>query len=523
MATTPIYVETEEEIPELVERIRRYRGDDTMLVLPMRSRIGQSRFNFQLLRNYAARMGKHVTVVCDDPAVQRMASESGFPVFGAVGPMGEGIDSEPEQPPPPRQWWQRRIAPPMTHVGVSAPTKLLTKSATEIKPGRTLLYIVAATILLVGIVGAGIFVPTASVTLIAQAQPFAQRDVEIQAQPNKAPIRVRVSSISRSDSQGFKTTGVKAVPLAPAIGQVVYTNSCTHNNPTFTMPKGQRLYDPTNQLDFAQTSGDANIAAGKSVTVNIIAVRSGSAGNVGGHVITQIVPNAFSCLSVDNPQATGGGTDPSSTPQMTVTDFDAARAQMEQQLHQAIAQQLAAGVQKGEKLSESIVYSAPQFNTDHSPNDAVQSFSGTMTVAGEGDYYFDSDVTKAFQNYLAQRVPNDQELLTESGTQVSYRLLSASPGGNLTFVGTVTAYVAAKLDEAKVRSQIVGRQVTSAKIYLQSLGVKSVVIKESPIPLPLMPVLSNHIAIHYVVESGTALPSANPSVFEPSPSPSASP
>jgi len=523
MATTPIYVETEEEIPELVERIRRYRGDDTMLVLPMRSRIGQSRFNFQLLRNYAARMGKHVTVVCDDPAVQRMASESGFPVFGAVGPMGEGIDSEPEQPPPPRQWWQRRIAPPMTHVGVSAPTKLLTKSATEIKPGRTLLYIVAATILLVGIVGAGIFVPTASVTLIAQAQPFAQRDVEIQAQPNKAPIRVRVSSISRSDSQGFKTTGVKAVPLAPAIGQVVYTNSCTHNNPTFTMPKGQRLYDPANQLDFAQTSGDANVAAGKSVTVNVIAVTSGSAGNVGSHVITQIAQNPWPCLTVDNPQATGGGTDPSSTPQMTVTDFDAARAQMEQQLHQAIAQQLGAGVQKGEKLSESIVYGAPQFNTDHSPNDAVQSFSGTMTVTGEGDYYFDSDVTKAFQNYLAQRVPNDQELLTESGTQVSYRLLSASAGGNLTFVGTVTAYVAAKLDEAKVRSQIVGRQVTSAKIYLQSLGVKSVVIKESPIPLPLMPVLANHIAIHYVVESGTALPSANPSVFEPSPSPSASP
>src|SRR5712691_11081239 len=74
MATNPIYVETEEEIPELVERLRRYRGDDTMLVLPMRSRIGQSRFNFQLLRNYAARMGKRVTVVCDDPAVQKMAS-----------------------------------------------------------------------------------------------------------------------------------------------------------------------------------------------------------------------------------------------------------------------------------------------------------------------------------------------------------------------------------------------------------------------------------------------------------------
>jgi hypothetical protein len=526
MATNPIYVETEEEIPELVERLRRYRGDDTMLVLPMRSRIGQSRFNFQLLRNYAARMGKRVTVVCDDPAVQKMASESGFPVFGAVGPLGEGIASEPEAEPPPRRWWQRRIVAPVTHVGVAAPTKLLTKSATEVKPGRVLLYLVAAVLLLVGLVGAAIFVPSASVTLIAQAQPFSQRDVEIQAQPGKpssvasAPIRVRVSVVSRSDSQGFKTTGVKQVQLQGAIGQVVYTNGCTHNSPTFYFKSGQRLYDPSNQLTFAQTSSTVAVDAGKSVTVNIQAVVPGAAGNVGSHVITQIVPNDFSCLTVDNPQATGGGADASSTPQMTETDFDAARAQLEAQLHQAIAQELAAGVLTGEKLSENIVYNAPQFNTDHQPNDTAPSFSGTMTVVGEGDYYFDADVTKAFQTYLIQRIPNDQQLLIESGIQTTYRLLSASKGGNLTFVGSATAYIAAKLDEAKVRSQIVGRPVTAAKIYLQSLGVKSVTIKELPMTLPLMPVLSKRIAIHYVVEQGVAPPSTATPTPSPSPKPS---
>src|SRR3989442_5864003 len=522
MATNPIYVETEEEIPELVERLRRYRGDDTMLVLPMRSRIGQSRFNFQLLRNYAARMGKRVTVVCDDPAVQKMASESGFPVFGAVGPMGEGIASEPEQEPPPRKWWQRRIVAPVTHVGVSAPTKLLTKSATEVKPGRVLLYLVAAVLLLAGLVGAAIFVPSASVTLVAQAQPFSQRDVEIQAQPGKPPIRVRVSVVSRSDSQGFKTTGVKQVQLAPAIGQAVYTNGCTHNSPTFYFKSGQRLYDPSNQLTFAQTSSTVAVDAGKSVTVNIQAVVPGLAGNVGSHVITQIVPNDFACLTVDNPQATGGGADASSTPQMTETDFDAARAQLEAQLHQAIAQQLAAGLLTGEKLSENIVYNAPQCNTDHQPNDTIPSFSGTMTVVGEGDYYFDTDVTKAFQMYLTQRVPNDQQLLTESGIQTTYRLLSASKGGNLTFVGSATAYIAAKLDEAKVRAQIVGRPVTSAKLYLQQLGVQSVNIKEEPMTLPLMPVLSKRIAIHYVVQSGVPPPSTEPSTTA-SPTPAASP
>src|ERR1700716_4091673 len=134
MATNPIYVETEEEIPELVERLRRFNGEDTMLVLPMRSRIGQSRFNFQLLRNYAARLGKRVTGVCDDPAVQKMASESGFAVFGAVCALGAGLPSEPEGARPVQRWWRRVRTVPTTHVGIAAPTKLLTKTATKLKP-----------------------------------------------------------------------------------------------------------------------------------------------------------------------------------------------------------------------------------------------------------------------------------------------------------------------------------------------------------------------------------------------------
>src|SRR5215470_14140664 len=122
MAANPIYVESEEELPELVERLRRFHGDETMLVLPMRSRIGQSRFNFQLLRNYAARLGKRVTVVCDDPAVQKMASETGFPVFGAVGPEGQGIPSEAELPAPmPRGGSAGERHPPRTSVSPRQP------------------------------------------------------------------------------------------------------------------------------------------------------------------------------------------------------------------------------------------------------------------------------------------------------------------------------------------------------------------------------------------------------------------
>src|SRR6202521_5762101 len=525
MATNPIYVETEEEIPEIVERLRRFNGEDTMLVLPIRSRIGQSRFNFQLLRNYAARMGKRVTVVCDDPAVQKMASESGFPVFGALDLQGEGIVSEPEAPAPVQRWWKRVRTEPTTHVGIAAPTRLLTKTATELKPGRFLLYVTAATLLLVGLFGAAIYVPSASVTLVAQAAPFTERDVEIQGQPGKGTIRIRSVVIQRSNSQGFKTTGSIMVPLAPAQGQVIYTNNCAknnHNSPGILIYRGQRL-DNTNGITFAQNANDFTLPWGQaSSPVGIIAVQAGSAGNVGSGTITTIENNSFTCLTVNNPQATGGGTDPSTTPQMTEADFDAGRAQLEQELHQAIAQTLVGGGQPGEKLSETIIYGAPQYTTDHQPNDKVPSFSGTMTVSGEGDFYSDTDVQKAYQAYLAQRAPNDQQLLTESPIQVQYRILNDTSGGNMTFVGSAAAYVAPRLDEAKIRSQIVGRPLAQARFYLERLPIRSVAIKEQPMSLPLMPLLIGRISLHYIVQSGVPAPTTA-GTATPSPSPHPSP
>src|SRR5690242_1104131 len=535
MATNPIYVETEEEIPELVDRLRRYHGDDTMLVLPMRSRIGQSRFNFQLLRNYSARLGKRVTVVCDDPAVQKMASETGFPVFGAVGPGGEGIPSEAEAPPPVRKWWQGRQLAPTTHVGVAAPTRLITKTATEVRPGRFLLYVTAVTLILVGIFAAAVFVPSATVTLVAQAQPFTTKDVEISAQPGKGPIHVRSVSISNSNSQGFKVTGSINVPLAPSTGQVVYSNAipppcpgpeCT--SPGLIVPYGQRLRN-SNGLEFAQSSGNVTVpwATGGqqgTVTANIVAVIPGTTGNVGDHTINQIENNRYPRLTVTNPQATGGGTDPSSTPQMTEADFDAGRAQLEQEIHQTIAQQIQGAGQPGEKLSDTLIFGAPQYTTDHQPGDKVPSFSGTMTITGEGDFYSDADVTTAYKTYLAQHVPNNLQLLTSSPTQVQYRLLSSAKGGFLVFVGTASAYVAPTLDEHQIRAAIVGKPTEQARFYLEKLPIRSVSIKEEPLALPLMPFLDRRITLAYVVQSNA--PSASASAqgsATPSPSPSHSP
>lgn len=517
MAANPIYVETEEEIPELVERLRQIRGEDTMLVLPTRSRIGQSRFNFQLLRNYAAGMGKRVTVVCDDPAVQKMASESGFPVFGTVGPQGEGIPSAPIEDPPVPHWWQRDPAEAATHVAIARPTRLITKRATELRPGRFLLNVVAAFLLVIGLIAAAVDVPSASVTLLASAQPFAQKAVEIQAQPGKPPIRVRPVILTRSVSQGFKTTGSIRVLLAPATGVVIYTNnepppncpgpSC--GSPGLIVSSGQRLMN-TNGIEFAQTTRGLTVPWGGSASASVIATTRGAAGNVGSGTINVIEDNQFSQMSVTNPQATGGGANASNTPQETIADFAAARTVLEQELRQSIAQQISAAKKSGETLSAMLIYGTPQFTTDHQPTDKVGSFNATMSMQGEGDFYFDSDVKKAYENYLSQRVPNNQELLTDAPIQVDYQILTATAGGQLVFLGDAAAFIAPKLDMNNIRAQIIGRPLAQARFYLQSLNVRSVSIKEQPLTLPLMPLLSGRISIQYVVEQG-AVPALTPS------------
>jgi hypothetical protein len=74
--------------------------------------------------------------------------------------------------------------------------------------------------------------------------------------------------------------------------------------------------------------------------------------------------------------------------------------------------------------------------------------------------------------------------------------------------------MAPKLDQAKIKSKLVGRSTGAAKTDLEKLpGQPKVDIKENPFRLPFMPLLDSRIKLTYVVEQGAT----------PSPSPGASP
>src|SRR5437660_2432287 len=554
MAAEPIHVEPWDEVPAIIERIRRSSSDEVQLVLPVQARFGQSRFNFQLLKQYSTRLGKRVAIWSPDPAVQRLAEESGFaggrPEAGAAPPMpvasaapqrgprpgpqppgrrpflpGQPGPNGPEAAAPPgpagpygapvpprtgaapgsasRLGGFGRLGTPGTagaaanaRIRIGAIGRRLPANITQYQPARFVLYGGAVLVLLAGVLAVLFYVPTARVTLVAQAEPFSTAaDVTADATA-KSPVHIRVVTITnQSDSHQVQSTGNKVNQGQLATGQFTYVNNCAF---ALHIANAHRLRSASGVL-FAQL-GDATIGQGQQQTVPIKAVQSGLTGNVAAGQVTGIEANAYNCLAGANEAPTTGGTDDQKQTVIQTSDIQGARAQLEQRLRQTITNQLNSGAQKGETLLSPPLFTTDNFNTTHQVDENVPSFTATLQLSAEGDYYVKDDVDQAFTARLAAKVPRGDQLTTNK--VVATYTVTASPGGHLDFNGSANGYIAPQIDVEKIKGQLAGKPATQAHDVLTRLPVQRSVISQSP-PLPLMPLSASRLYIDYGVQAQT--------------------
>jgi len=513
MAVQPIYVDVEEEIPELIERLKLSTSREIPVVVPARSRLAQSRFNFQLLRDYARRLDKQIAIISADPAVQQMAAENGFSTFSAVddyserdligtavaaslgsGTLAAAAPSVPRAEPAARVLPNREARPARLQVRPQGAGGQHRGGA-----GRFVAAVITALAVILALVAAAVYVPSAKVTLIAQAKDFSQ-STDIQAAPNSAPVRVRLVSQNKQSSRSFQSTGTKVTPAANATGAVVYNNTCPFG-PTFVLQNGQRLTTASG-ITFAQLG---EVKAGPGATAaNVIAVNTGVGGNSPAGSITAISGNGYPCLTVNNPAATAGGTDEQKLVFVSQGDLDAARSQLDGDLRGQVQDELTKLAQPGEKLSDTIDWKL-DFFADHKAGDGVTTFSGTATQTGSGAIYNGEDVKKALVAVLQKNVPRDQAL-TDNQIATDFHLISASADGHMAFHGSAKGFIAPRIDFARVRARLAGQNTLAARSYLSTLPVQAPVdVSQQPFQLPIMPILASRIDIRYEVQAGAAV------------------
>jgi hypothetical protein len=517
MPASPIYLDVEEEISELIERLRQTSAQDVPLVIPSRSRIGQSRFNFKLLRDYARQFGKRISIISPEPAVQHLAEENGFNVFAdlegfqspeaepALALAGVGAGYAPPFTPSPRP--EAAPVAPVPHVTKLTMTPQHRLASAGGRRGMLILYAGAALIFFVAFIAAAVLIPTASITLTAKAQSLSDT-ANVDAAPNAAPVKIRQVTTTKSLSQQFTATGVHQTAAVAAGGAVLYSNICGTGYNT----KAGQIFTNANGVQFVQQA-DFSVPPGGG-SVNVLALVPGVGGNVTPGPMTinnpKPDPGVAACLKAKNTNPMSGGTDEVKTTYISQGDLDSAKAALAGSLRGTVIDDLTKQAQSSEKLADTVDYT-PTFGADHKANDAAPLFNGSVTMVGNGAVYNVDDVKAALKADLAKHVPAGYAL-TDDAVQSDFHVSQSTADGHISFAGTAKGYVAPKLDFAKISTRLLGSNTASARIYLQTLPIESADVTEKPFTLPLLPFLTSHIHIKYVVDRGkTVTPTPTPS------------
>jgi hypothetical protein len=366
-----LYVEPDDEITDLVEKIRRSGEEgELVFVLPHRGNVLQSPLNLRLLQQYSRSFVKTTAIVSGDPRVQQLAKSAGFPTYASVQAYERGVQvvrphRAAEPPVLPDDEDGPNGGPGMAPVGAAAaatgvvatepawtpvapqraPRPTRAPGSPPRRPGpmplptrgrdrRRALYYSAAGIFVVGLLLLFLVAPSATVTLTLAATPI-QTSNPIQGSTDPSLVgsadHVLTTVETADETQQFqaKPTGQKTLPATPAAGQVVLQTDLK-NVADFTIPKGTEFDTSTSpQIKFYATA-DTLVHFGAAepnsqiATSNPVPVQDGTpegAGNVGANTVTQWPSNpcgpngqynkicSSSDLTVTNQQPASGGAD----------------------------------------------------------------------------------------------------------------------------------------------------------------------------------------------------------------------
>ena len=364
-----IYVEPDEEITDLVDRIRR-TGDerDLVFVMPARARVLQSPLNLRLLQQYSRSFVKNTAIVSGDARVQELARGAGFPTYASVQAYERGVEvMRPLSP-------SDGGAPAAAAVGAGAATALLEDEPAVADPwavpaappppsrppraplppglpgrarggaARRPFYFAAAGLFVLGLLLLFLVAPSAQVRIALRApQLSVSRTVQGTTDPTAAtgPDHVLTQSQSADESSQFvaKASGKKTIAAVPSSTTVVISSDApfsfclkiakgsvlgsTAGNPVVTFaasatPAGTCVFGDGSQGVALPASPDGQFDA-QTEPLQVQATTAGAGTNVAAGAVTQVDPKANPCNPDNYPQGSAPQCDPNKDIKITNT------------------------------------------------------------------------------------------------------------------------------------------------------------------------------------------------------------
>ncbi len=380
-----LYVEPNDEITDLVDRIRRAQGDrDLVFVVPPEGRVLRSALDMRLLMQYTRGFQKRIAIVSGDAQVQGLAIRTGFPTFASLARLEQGaqLRAVPDVAAVAAAGAATKAAadaleatePPQTQLAKRGPSALIAASAGgatgwwvrakefwNSQGDRSRLVAVSAAVV-VALFLLFLFLPSATITLGVKAHRLNDTaTIQGTTAPNSGHTLDQIST-EALQSQTFTRTfnitpsGTQSLPPVPATGDLEFCLKSGGGSTTTLSFQGNApdfQDSSTSGVDFTTTTGgegqtvsplpacSTGYSAGVAVQADANTV--GTQGNVAAsNTWTWANASSTECVSslpgtcdtpapaltITNQSATTGGTN--ATTQSVFSTSDAAAALQQQ-------------------------------------------------------------------------------------------------------------------------------------------------------------------------------------------------
>jgi hypothetical protein len=526
MERIPIYLESDDEITSVVDKLKSAEGVSLDIVIPKEAIMLQSVINLKLLKRQAESLGKEITIVTTDKVGQKLAEQIGIPVVAKEGQEPKEVNmSEVEKPAFSEddiEVKQVPIVPDVPNVvgeekrgGVVEETKeVVTPSTGAQTPSgkkgwfgshKKGIWIAAGFVILALAILAYIFVPLANITLKLAAENKTldltftadKAATEVSTEENKIPAREVVEELEKEET--FQATGKKDVG-EKATGKVKICNK--EDDVSFTFTGGSKITDAAGKIYKTQTNvivPEAGIGGGDveekcSAEVTVVADKPGANYNKSttGDVYSVPVTGAYRALSTT--PFTGGST--KEITYILATDIKSAKAKLTETMNTELKTKVNDALEGGESLLEgALKVEEVSAEPSSAVGAEVSEFKLKMKSKATALVFKQDDLKKLAEGVLAQEIGATKEIV-EADSLVSEAKLQKLDIKAGTVEATLAgeAYIATKINQDELKNSINGDPQAVAENYLNNLeGIDEVQFRFFPSFYKRVPRINSHI------------------------------
>lgn len=560
MERETIYLDNDEEITSVVDKLKKTDYSAIDLVIPKEALILQSVVNLKLLKKQAESLGKEITLVTTDKVGKKLAEQIGIPVVGKPGEtpkevhmsesdkemvavaagaaaasaveatshkieadeedLGEEIEFKKESD-------DGMLEDTNEVVGDDEAEEKIEKSS-EIEPPKPLGKDIKKKRFKRALIGIGflslslfiagyIYLPMARIKVQLAAEKkevdftftadksYTSVDTGAQVIPAQE-ITAELEATYQYTATGKKDAGTKAT------GNVtVYNRSGsakTINSGAKIVSSGGLVFVITGSnvnVDGATVDGGGNVIPGSVSGVPVTANANGDQYNIGATNFTFADTTTYPLQSASSAAAFTGGT----TKQINVvtqTDLNTAKEDAQKQIEQALLQKAIETSDRNQRIVDK-AYKIEVISADPSPAVGGEGTQFDLKVKAKitALAFTEDDLTKLAESVLGDQIGSGKEIVEKSSLTAAAEFIEGDfTKGTVKIKVNGEAYIATKIDDNAVKIEIANEPDDTALNYLKSIdGVENATIeKQFPSFYKRIPRINANITITKEIDKG---------------------